>query len=169
MVAMSVWHVEQKPELIAQLGRVTVRWAALDLLLVRIAAIALRNPPAAWNIIFSANNAGQGRFRAFDRVIGASFFDEDERTAILRRTEALSQLYRVRNSLTHEPLEGTYSIDGTGLSFHLQFVSRDGGMKPVAIKEIKAHIDTVDEHLETLESILDHLLEKYEPWAAEPQ
>jgi hypothetical protein len=163
MVSMSVWHVEQNPELITELGRVTVRWAALDLLLARIAAVALRNPPAAWSTIFDKSNAGQGRFRVFDRMIGASFFDEDERSTILRHTETLSTLYSVRNSLTHEPLEGRYSIDGKRLNFHLQFISRKGSVKAVSIEDISAHVSAVDDHLVALESVLDHLSEKYVP------
>ncbi|MBN9242516.1 MAG: hypothetical protein J0I98_06965 [Mesorhizobium sp.] len=162
MVTMSVWHVEQNPKLIEELGRVTVRWAALDLLLVRIASIALKNHPAAQSVIFGESNAGQARFRAFERIIGASFFDEDERSEIIAHMKELSRHYRARNALTHEPLEGTYSIEGKRFKFRLQFVARGGGKKDAALEDIQKHVHSVDEHLEALEAILDRLFERYE-------
>ncbi len=166
MVSTSIWQVEQKPEVIAELGRVTVRWAALDLLLVRIASIALQNAPAAQSIIFCESNAGQARFRTFERIIGASFFDADERSQILALMEVLSRHYRERNALTHEPLAGGYSVQSKRLEFHLQFVSRDGKRKDVSLRDIEDHVRAVDNHLETFERIADHLFEKYDRSAA---
>lgn len=163
MVTTSVWQIEQKPELITELGRVTVRWAALDLLLVRIASIALKNVPAAQGVIFGESNAGRARFAAFERVIGASFFDEDERSEILARMKEVARIYQARNALTHEPLEGTYSAHGKSLKFRLQFVARDGKKRDAVLADIESHVRAIDEHLEALESILEFLLEKYEP------
>ncbi len=167
MVSTSIWHIEQKPELIAALGRVTVRWASLDLTLVQIAAVALKNMPAAQSSIFGDHNAGQRRFTAFERIIGASFFEEGERSAILDHMAKLRILYRRRNSLTHEPLDGTMTVEGQSLRFDLAFITRDGETKAVKMDEINQHVKDVDTELEALESIWDLLIEKYEPQEAD--
>ncbi len=82
MISTTVWHVEQHPDLIMELGKVTVRWSALDLLLVQIMSAALKNHVAAHQLVFS-KGAGQQRFRLFERVIGASGLEEVTRKEIL--------------------------------------------------------------------------------------
>lgn len=161
MVTTNIWQIEQKPEIISALGRVTVRWAELDSLLVRIAAVVLKNTPAAHAAIFGESNAGQARFEAFGRIIGASFFSEDERTQILARLDELKKLYRIRNRLTHQPLEGSYFLEKDRLRFQLQFVTRDGKRKDVILEDIDDHIASVDQHLEGIEVVLENLIETY--------
>lgn len=163
MVTTSIWHIEQKPELIESLGRVTVRWASLDLLLVHIAAVALKNRPAAQSCIFGEYNAGQRRFTAFQDIIGASFFDQDERVAILHRMKTLRKLYKERNALTHEPLDGRVTVEGKLLKFDLVSVNREGKKKDVDVEDINKHVSQVDAELEALEGIWERLIEKYEP------
>lgn len=135
----------------------------MDLLLVHIAAIALRNMPAAQSCIFGDHNAGQRRFTAFQDIIGASFFDQDERSNILSRLKSLRALYKQRNALTHEPLDGTLTVDGRKLIFGLAFVTREGARREVRIEDIEQHVTDVDIELEALESIWEALIEKYEP------
>jgi hypothetical protein len=161
MVTTNIWQIEQKPEIIIALGRVTIRWAELDLLLVRIASVALRNTPAGHAAIFGESNAGQARFETFGRIVGASFFSEDERSTILDRLRELRKLYRARNRLTHQPLEGNYFFEQDRLRFQLQFVTRDGKRKDVILNDIECHIGAVDEHLEALEVILETLIETH--------
>lgn len=163
MVTMSIWRIEQKPELIEALGRVTVRWASLDLLLVHIAAIALKNLPAAQSCIFGDHNAGHRRFTAFQDIIGASFLNEDERSSILGRLKLLRTLYKQRNALTHEPLDGTLTIEGKKIILGLQFVTRSGARREVRIADIEKHVADVDAELEALETIWENLVEKYVP------
>ncbi len=163
MVTTSIWHIEKRPDLITALGRVSVRWAALDLLLVHIASVALKNFPAAQSCIFGDQNAGQRRFTAFERIIGASFFEQEERNAILRHLEKLQSLYSRRNKLTHEPLDTRYTIEGKTIRSHLAFVSRDGEPKEAKLEDINRHVDEVDIELAALESIWGDLVMKYEP------
>lgn len=163
MVTTSIWHIEQKPELIEALGRVTVRWASLDLMLVHIAAVALKNMPAAQSCIFGNHNAGHRRFTAFEQIIGASFFEQDERATILSHMARLRSLYSKRNSLTHEPLDGKLTIDGKKLRFDLAFVTREGETREAKLDDIHRHVAEVDIELEALESVWEILVEKYEP------
>lgn len=163
MVTTSIWHIEQKPELVSALGRVTVRWASLDLILVHIASVALKNIAAAQSSIFGDHNAGQRRFTAFERIIGASFFEQDERAKILSHMARLRSLYSKRNSLTHEPLDGKLTIDGKKLRFDLAFVTREGETREAKLDDIHRHVAEVDIELEALESVWEFLVEKYEP------
>lgn len=167
MVTTRIWQVEQKPRLIEALGRVTVRWASLDLTLVDIAAVALNNLPAAQEVIFGAHNAGQRRFTAFERIICASNFDQAERTAIIGHLENLRDLYGRRNALIHEPLDGRVTMEGKTLKFDLAFVNRDGKKKDVNLEDIHQHVLQVDAELEALERIWEHLIDKYQPEAQE--
>lgn len=167
MVTTSIWHIEQKPKLIEALGRVTVRWASLDLMLVHIAAIALKNMPAAQNCIFGSHNAGLRRFTVFEQIIGASFFEQEERATILGHMARLRSLYSKRNSLTHEPLDGKLTIDGKKLRFDLAFVTREGRMREAKLDDIDRHVEEVDAELESLESVWEFLVEKYEPEVAD--
>lgn len=163
MVTTSIWHIEGRPELVTALGRVSVRWASLDLLLVHIAAIALKNMPAAQSSIFGDHNAGRQRFTAFERIIGASFFDQKERTAILEHMAKLRSLYGRRNSLTHEPLDTRLTVEGKKLRFDLAFISRDGRTREAKLDDINRHVKEVDAELDALETIWERLVEKYDP------
>jgi len=167
MVTTSIWHIEQKPELVSALGRVTVRWASLDLILVHIASVALKNIAAAQSSIFGDHNAGQRRFTAFERIIGASFFEQDERAKILSHMARLRVLYRRRNSLIHEPLDSKITVEGQAIHFDLAFVTRDGETKTAKLEDINQHVKDVDTELEALESIWEFLIEKYEPQEAD--
>lgn len=119
--------------------------------------------PAAQSSIFGDHNAGQRRFTAFERIIGASFFEQDERVKILSHMARLGTLYRRRNSLTHEPLDGKITIEGKALRFDLAFVTRDGKTKAAKLDDINQHVEDVDTELEALKSIWAFLIEKYEP------
>lgn len=118
--------------------------------------------PAAQSCIFGDHNAGQQRFTAFERIIGASFFEQDERAAILGHMRELRSLYRRRNSITHEPLDTNVTTEGRKLRFGLAFVSRDGLRRYAKLDDINRHIEEVDAELEALESIWEALIGKYD-------
>ncbi|WP_421594346.1 hypothetical protein [Shinella sp. M27] len=96
MKTANLWQVEGRDGLLEDIGRVTVRWSAIDLYLLWFAELALRNREAATEIILNGSGAGRQRLEAFDRVIGASYFDEKERAELLGITGMLRSLLSER-------------------------------------------------------------------------
>jgi len=153
MTITSVWFAEGHPEIVTELGRVTVRWSALDIILVEILSSVLESHEAARQIIFSNNNAGRQRFRAFQRIVGSSRLDEHTRKEIFAAMTALSALYGERNAIVHEPLQTEYSADGKRIRASIVAVDRDGKRRKVNIEKLKAHSAAVDVHLHAMDEI----------------
>ncbi|WPE19978.1 hypothetical protein [Shinella zoogloeoides] len=151
MKPASMWFMDDRPELAAEIGWITIRWAALDLLLVQILGEVLRNRVAAQQIIFAEQNAGQQRFRAFERVIGTSSLDAATRKAIIDRMKQIGVLYRKRNEIVHEPFSSRLQVIDGKLHGRIIALDREGKSKDINIDDFKRHATQVDEHLTFLE------------------
>jgi len=146
--------MDGRPEIATEIGRITVRWAALDLLLVQILGTVLKNQVAAHTIIFAEQNAGQQRFQAFERVVGSSDLDTSTRKLIIDRMRQIRSLYRKRNAIVHEPLNGRFVIEGKKtLRSQVVAIDRYGKHRDISIEDFKAHAAEVDKHLSFLENI----------------
>lgn len=161
MTTTTVWHVEQHKDILELIGRVTVRWAALDLLLQDIVYIAITNPAAAAELIFGSANAGKQRLEKFDRAIGASRFTIDQRRRLLEITAEFASLLGTRNDIIHSPLIKTYSVENSKLRANLVQIKRTGKASNFSIDTVNRHIDHVGSLLTQLEAIRDEVAEEY--------
>lgn len=120
MISSNLWHTENHPELLQELGRVTIRWAEVDHILVDLASVILNgNLEAARQHVFQTAGAGTDRLRRFDRIVGSSDLSADERRAIMAVTETLRSLYSTRNDIVHSPIVMAYSVEGRRISSRL--------------------------------------------------
>ncbi|NTI03469.1 hypothetical protein G6K88_15710 [Agrobacterium rhizogenes] len=162
MGSTDVWFAERTPELLAEIGKVTVRWAAIDLVLLDISCIALRNHDAAVAIILSGSVAGRQRLEAFNGVIAGSYFNQAERQSILKVTETLRELATKRNAIVHSPLVVSYWVrDRKTFERRLTWVDRKGKQTVVSIGDVKQHVADVGNALDMLEEIATALQEAY--------
>lgn len=164
MGSTDVWFAEHTPELLAEIGKVTIRWAAIDLALLDISYIALRNHDAAVAIILSGSVAGRQRLEAFNAVIAGSYFNQAERQSILKVTETLRELATKRNAIVHSPLVVSYSVrDKRTFERRLTWVDRKGKQTVVSIDDLEQHVADVGYALSKLEEIATALQEAYFP------
>ncbi len=163
MVSTDVWHVEHREEVLVLYGKVSVRWAALDLLLVQILSIALSNPSAARDLIFNGASFGKNRLETFNRAIGASRFTQDEREALLALSRKTADLLSARNDIVHSPLVINLSIEGNSIVPKLTRISRQGKTTELSITKIKGHIGAIGRVLSDLESLAQDLDLRYDP------
>jgi len=156
-----LWHVESKTELLAEIGKVTIRWAALDLYLVNILAAALRNQAAAHNLIFNATGAGRQRLETFKEVIGASDFTTEERRVLIVLAKQCGRLLGERNVIVHSPLVTSITLEGKKIKWSMHRVSRSGKRVDVTVDSIRQHADDVGEVLGKIEELSEQLTERY--------
>ncbi|MCY1243659.1 hypothetical protein D9M68_412940 [compost metagenome] len=162
MVSTDVWHIEHRQELLILYGRVCVRWAAIDLLLVQILRLDLGNRAAAHDLIFNTAGAGKSRIEVFNRAIGASRFRQEERRRILTAIRFVTDLISARNDIIHSPLVTRLSLEGKTITPHLEKMGKSGKQKPVSINKIEAHLAAIGRALGELEELARELELKYD-------
>lgn len=163
MVSTDVWHIEHREPVLLLYGKVCVRWAALDLLLVQILSVALCNSLAARDLIFNGSSFGKNRLDAFNRAIGASRFTEEERSALLALTKKTADLLSARNDIVHAPLVISLSVKGDKIASKLTRISRQGKEHELSIEKIEAHVNAIGSVLGDLEFLAQDLDLKYDP------
>ncbi|MEZ0000943.1 hypothetical protein [Sinorhizobium fredii] len=163
MVSTDVWHIEHRQELLILYGKTSVRWAAIDLLLVQILRLDLGNSAAAHDLIFNTAGAGKNRIEVFNRAIGASRFEQEERRKILMVTRFVTDLISARNDIIHSPLVTRLSLEGRTITPRLEKVGKSGKPKPVSIGRIEAHLTAIGSVLSQLEELMLELELKYGP------
>ncbi|GMB81510.1 hypothetical protein NN6n1_22930 [Shinella zoogloeoides] len=161
MTITDLHFLDQEDELLKELGRVTRRWAFIDLQLVATLDVALRNMVVAQNIIFEKTNSGRQRFETFKDCIGVSMFDENERKAIIDCINAFIPLLRVRNELIHEPMDIGVTTRGGSVALGVQAMSRKGIRRDVDIDAIRRHVSEVDVLIDRYDGIYMALAGKY--------
>lgn len=176
MLTIGLWFVEQEADILQAIGKITVRWAALDVLLASIVAIAARNDAIADDLIFGSNDAGKKRLEKFDRAIGASDFDKMERERLLAITERLGAMLGTRNDIVHSPLNVAFTLEDGRLT--KQFVKmghrtrgRQGGRpKQFSLSSAQTHLEKLKTELDELEAVFNVLSTKYNypPFAIDP-
>lgn len=162
MVTSNFYFIDSRKELLHEVGRVTVRWAALDLLLVEILAVVLENDIAAYQLVFRTSSFGRERLELVKDLIGGSKLDAGERESIFACISKLKTLLTERNTIVHSPLVMHFGVKGSKLTMKVQRVMRDGAQRDVTIEGIKAHVENVTATLEKLEEIQTDLAEKYQ-------
>jgi hypothetical protein len=161
LVSTNVWHIEHRQELLILYGKVSVRWAAIDLMLVDILAVELNNRAAAHALIFKSG-AGKSRFEVFKDAIGESRFDQVDRVRILSIMRSITSLMATRNDIIHAPLVTVYSIEGKKITSTLSKIDRkQGRTQPVLIRRIEDHVNAVGKLLDDLEPMAADLNMKY--------
>lgn len=160
MVTIDLWHIENRKELLEEIGKVTVRWAAADLLMVKIVEVITRNRQVAHDYIFKAG-FGQQRFDAFLEVIGTSCFDQPERQALYTVISTLKKLLPDRNDIVHSPLAMAIRMDGNKIKFEVQKLSRGGKQSKADLEKIKKHTLQVGDLVGKLDELTVELREKY--------
>ncbi|WP_432344648.1 hypothetical protein WMC41_15855 [Shinella yambaruensis] len=164
MITTNLWHLDHQHDMLIELGRLTIRWAEADRLMVGILDATLENRAAAQNIVFAGSNAGQQRFNAFVETIGTSGLPQEERQSIIKHIGRLKSLYGARNALTHEPIFTDIRFDNGKLKFGARSLTRDGSSRPMDVAKIKAHIRKVDAILSDLEDIHDQMVaDRHDP------
>ncbi|MDW9609413.1 hypothetical protein GOA59_32010 [Sinorhizobium meliloti] len=162
MISSNLWHTENHPKLLQELGRVTIRWAEVDLVLVDLAFVILNgNLEAARQHVFQTAGAGTERLRRFDRIVGSSELSADERRAIMAVTERLRSLYSTRNDIVHSPIVMAYSVEGRRISSRLTKISREGKQRDVSLTTIRKHAEDVGRCIGKMEELATELVEKY--------
>lgn len=161
MITSDLWHVEKQQDLLQDIGCVTVRWATVDLCLLDIAFIALKNREAAVAVVLNGSGAGRQRIEAFNNVIGCSYFEEVERRSILAVTATLTKLLDQRNSIVHSPLIVAYEVRDRRISSRLTKISKRGRQTDVNRNDIIDHIRSIGEILGKLDEMIAELAEKY--------
>jgi len=154
-----LWHIENREPLLQEIGKVTVRWAALDLILVNILEVALKNRAAAHQIILGSNNAGAQRLDAFKDAIGASYFEQFERKKVIETANKAKSLLAIRNSIVHSPLIMSFSLKGTAIKMEPKAVSKKGTIREM--EKIDVHLARILQVLEDMEESYDYLDAKY--------
>lgn len=177
MLTIGLWFVEQEADILQTIGKITVRWAALDVLLASIVAIAARNDAIADDLIFGSNDAGKKRLEKFDRAIGASDFDRKERERLLAITVCLGAMLGTRNDIVHSPLNVAFTLDDDG-RLTKQFVkmghrtrsAQSKRPKHFSLSSAQAHLEKLKTELNELEAMFDALSTKYNypPFAIDP-
>jgi len=163
VVSTDIWHVEHHEEVLVLYGKVSVRWAALDLLLVQILSTALSNPSAAQDLIFNGASFGKNRLETFNRAIGASRFTQEEREALLALTKKAADLLGARNDIVHSPLVVNLSLEGNSIVPKLTRINRQRKATELSIKKIKGHIAAIGRVLSDLEDMAQELDLKCDP------
>ncbi|WP_234841635.1 hypothetical protein [Sinorhizobium meliloti] len=143
--------------MLQEVGRVTIRWAEVDLLLVDLAFVILRNLEAAHQHVFQMSAAGTERLRRFDRIVGSSDLSTAERRAIMAVTERLRSLYSTRNDIVHSPIVLAYSVEGARINSRLTKISREGKQRDVSLSTIRKHADDVGQCIGKLEELATEL------------
>lgn len=161
MTTTTVWHVEQHKDILELIGKVTVRWAALDLLLQDVVYIALANPAVATELIFGSTNAGKQRLEKFDRAIGGSRFSMDQRERLLEISGKFASLLGTRNDIIHSPLITTYSVENAKLRSNLLQIKRTGKASYFSSETVNRHLEQVGALLRSLEALRDEIAEEY--------
>lgn len=162
MISSNLWHTENHPELLQELGRVTIRWAEVDLMLVDLAFVILNgNLEAARQHVFQTAGAGTERLRQFDRIVGSSELSTEERRAIMAVTEKLRSLYSTRNDIVHSPIVMAYSVEGRRISSRLTKISREGKQRDISLTTIRKHAEEVGSCIGKMEELANELAEKY--------
>ena len=162
MVTTPVWHVEQNTQVVNLIGKVTIRWAALDVLLADLIYIDSQNYALAHDSVFGSRDAGIQRIQRVERAIGSSRFTQEERTAIFEITKKLSSIIGMRNEIIHSPLLPNFAIVGKRLQSDLVQVKRAGHQK-FSISAVEKHLDGIATLLFDLERTVDQLSNKYLP------
>jgi hypothetical protein len=162
MISSNLWHTENHPELLQELGIVTIRWAEVDLMLVDLAFVILNgNLEAARQHVFQTAGAGTERLRRFDRIVGSSELSTEERRAIMAVTERLRSLYSTRNDIVHSPIVMAYSVEGRRISSRLTKISREGKQRNISLTTIRKHAEEVGSCIGKMEELANELAEKY--------
>ncbi|MBY2913963.1 hypothetical protein HF206_07490 [Rhizobium leguminosarum] len=163
MVSTDVWHVEHYEELLKEYGRVCIRWAAVDLMFVRLLSVALRgNYEAARDLIFNSAGSGRQRISIFENAIGGSHFEQIDRERILLITRRINDLLGARNDVIHSPLSIAYKVEGKSIRPSVMSTNRRGRERPVSLDAIKEHVALIGHCLSDLESALVDLCLKYD-------
>lgn len=164
MATTDIYFLDREPDLLAEIGKVTVRWAAFDMMLVWILAVALENQAAAQKIIFQTVGAGRQRIEAFKDVIGSCRFDEEYRRSIIELANEFRTQLDERNAIIHSPLTTTVKVDGKSLRWVLQRVAKSGKPQDFSIDIVKKHVQILDKLMGELERLLEDISEKYWPF-----
>lgn len=162
MVSTEVWHVEHHEDLLKLYGKVCVRWAAVDLLLLLVLDTALGNQSAARDLIFNSTGAGRARFDVFNRAIGASKFEQYEREKLLSISSRFAKLLTARNDIVHSPVVMSLSVQGSRIKPHLSRLSRKGEVRDLSLDDVIAHINAVGALQSELEDFSTDLALKYD-------
>lgn len=160
LVKTDLWFVSHQTSMLQNIGSVTIHWAAIDLCMANISAVALRNRAAAMKVIFGSHNAGAQRFEAFKDIIGESYFDAEERTAIIAVVNELRKCLSARNDIIHSPMVIDFSLSDSQVAANIKKISRDGVRKDLT--NVQEHLDDVKRLLSELDEIFDYLVEKYD-------
>ncbi|WP_112602738.1 hypothetical protein ACK83U_12345 [Rhizobium sp. WW22] len=161
MVSNDLWFVEKREDLLQGIGKVTVRWAAMDLALANIATIILKNRQAALALIFRSQNAGAQRLECFKDVVGAAReLDATERESLISLANEFKKLLPDRNEIVHSPRIVWFSTRDEGVALQIKGLSKSGILKDLA--DVEQHADDVGRLLGELDAIFDELHEKYD-------
>lgn len=161
MTVTDLHFLDQEDEILREIGRVTTRWAFIDLQMVATLDVALGNKAAAQNIIFEKTNSGRQRFEAFKDCIGASKFEENERKELIDCINDFMPLLRRRNEIVHEPMDIGVTTRGGAVALGVQAMSRKGIRKDVDIEAIRQHVSEVDVLIDRYDGIYMALAGKY--------
>ncbi|SES38209.1 hypothetical protein SAMN03159406_03870 [Rhizobium sp. NFR03] len=145
-------------DLLAEIGKVTVRWAALDLLLFQILTCVLENAEAAHKIIFNLQGAGLQRLAAFNDTIGASALSLEERSALLDITRRCKDMIGERNDIVHSPMATHFVISADFVRQTTVRMRKDGRTSTVTVADIKKHTTKIGLILHEIEQIAHRLM-----------
>jgi hypothetical protein len=138
--------VEQSPEHLVLIGTIIVRWASLDLILVRLLSGLLNNPIAAERIYFSSRNQ-KAKFDMIRSLLLAQSAEENSDT-LINILNKLSKLASTRNDLVH-----SYVVaDGIGPRAKYELHVEQSATKS-GVKRIKLSLDFLQSHADTLSAI----------------
>lgn len=161
MVTTDLWHIEKNSDLIQAIGKVTVRWATLDMLLLEILSVAIENHALAVDVILTRPGAGRQRIEAFDRAIGGSRLTQLERGGLLELTGRFLKLLGERNDIVHTPLVTSIKVQGKKFAYVTEKLGRKGKRQKLSISSIDQHLKDVGEALAELERAYGALVMRY--------
>jgi hypothetical protein len=153
MTTIELWHVEKDAELLAEIGKVTVRWGALDLLLAGLLSTLLQDPSVGHKLIFVSCRGGWQRLTKFKATVEDLELDERVKTDLLDLTREFLDLLDERNAIVHSPLVTSYKVDGKKIGLRVERLNKNGLKTSVTVDAIRAHADELGGRLALLEAI----------------
>lgn len=163
MSTSDFFYIDRKPELLQEIGKVTIRWSMLDWLLMWVTATVLDDVASARRQILDTNDGGKKRLDTFKEIIGTSRLDQTDRQDLINLANQFASLISERNKIIHEPTVAGFTVQGKKISLGIDRVGPKGKRTAVDVTKITKHVQKVEKLLEELELKWIALEDKYCP------
>ncbi len=153
IVSGELWHIENDAALVAAMGKVSIRWAAVDRWMMDILTIALGDQAEAAKIMLDTKNAGRRRLMNFDAAIERSDLGAPYQRHLIELSRRFQDLLSARNEIVHTPLVTSLEMRDSAFAFVTEKLGRGGKREKLSIAAIEKHLTDVWDVLSELQDV----------------